>query len=113
MSESGVRRDKAVPSSGSHPANVPAGSNRSSYEPVRTHPKPWSISCPSPPIGTGQLEVEAEHTAPFCWFGAYRGAGAHNRTRSKFWGGHAARSTQMSIHAAARMSDSSLDRGLE
>jgi len=33
MSASGVRRDKAALSSGckSHPANAPAGSNRSSY----------------------------------------------------------------------------------
>jgi hypothetical protein len=68
MSESGVRRDKAVLSSGykSHPANVPAGSNRSSYEPVRTQPEAMVDLMPlTGLIGTAQLEVEAEHTAPF------------------------------------------------
>jgi hypothetical protein len=56
-------------------------------------------------LGTTQLEVEAEHTALLVW-GLSRCC-RHNRTRSKFWGGHAARSIQMSIHAAARMSDRS------
>ena len=68
MSESGVRRDKAVLSSRykSHPANVPAGSNRSSYEPVRTQPEAMVDLMPlTGLIGTAQLEVEAEHTAPF------------------------------------------------
>jgi hypothetical protein len=64
-------------------------------------------------IGTAQLEGEAEHTTSFVGSGRIAVLEHIIGTRSNFWGGHAARSTQMSIHAAARMSDSSLDRGLE